>query len=312
MTREQKREQKLVDYYKDWMETYKKDVVRKVTYKKYIGTLNSLEKIVPDLKMSELTRASYQNILNIYAKEHEKTTTQDFHHLLRAAIIDAFDERILERDVSHRAVVKGRLPVIQKKVKYLNKKELEKLLEVLELEPKISWDWLILLVAKTGLRFEEAIALTPSDFDFNNLRLNVNKALDYKDTMQFCKTKNESSVRSILLDYRTAMAFERLIKDIDRNERIFKLEQGKRIYPSTPNGRLLKLCQKARIQEISMHGLRHTHASLLMYEGITLSTISRRLGHASLVTTQRVYLHMIRELETKDEGKIMAAMMELQ
>ena len=130
--------------------------------------------------------------------------------------------------------------------------------------------------------------------------------------MQFCKTKNESSVRSILLDYRTAMAFERLIKDIDRNERIFKLEQGKRIYPSTPNGRLLKLCQKARIQEISMHGLRHTHASLLMYEGITLSTISRRLGHASLVTTQRVYLHMIRELETKDEGKIMAAMMELQ
>lgn len=311
MTLEEQKDQLFVDYYNDWMEKYKKDVVRTVTYKKYEMTLKWLRKLAPDLTMRQLTKSSYQNILNKYALEHERTTTMDFHHLVRASLIDAFDERILDRDISHRAVVKGKLPTVKKKIKFLNKRELERLLEELDLGPEINWDWLILLIAKTGLRFEEALALTPEDFDFNHLRLNINKAFDYKITNEFCKTKNESSVRSILLDYRTAMAFENLTKKMDKNERIFKLGKGEKTYNSTANQRLYKLCRQAGISEISVHGLRHTHASILMYEGVTLSSISKRLGHASMETTQRVYLHMIQELQTKDEGKIMAAMMEL-
>ena len=61
----------------------------------------------------------------------------------------------------------------------------------------------------------EALALTPGDFDFNNLKIHITKAFDYKITNEFCKTKNESSVRSILLDYRTALNFEKLTKGMD-------------------------------------------------------------------------------------------------
>lgn len=311
MSIEEQREELFCDYFERWIKDYKEGVVRHVTLIKYHMAAKRLREIAPNLRMKDLTRNSYQNILNEYALTHEKTTTSDFHHQLRASLVDAFDDGVLERDISHRAVIKGKLPTINKCVKYIGKKDLEKLLEVLELGSEINWDWFIMLVAKTGLRFEEALALTPEDFDFNNLRLNINKAFDYKLTNTFCKTKNESSVRTILLDFRTAMQFENLIKGMNVKERIFKLGKGEKIYSSTANDRLRKLCLKAGIPVITIHGLRHTHASVLMYEGVTLSTISRRLGHSSMATTQNVYLHMIRELECKDESKIMASMMEL-
>ena len=307
------RNKKLTEYYADWVMKNKQGVVADVTINKYMTTLDWLKKIAPDMKMRELTKSSYQAIITKYGEEHEKTTTMDFHHQVRAALVDAYDEGILKRDISRRVVIKGKAPTVKKRTKYLNKKELCKVLEELNLNTEINWDWFILLIAKTGLRFEEALALTPDDFDFMKLRLSVNKAFDYKDKNTFCKTKNESSMRDILLDWRTAMQFENMIKGMDKNERIFKNLSGKsgRVYNSTANKYLQRLCRKAGVTEITIHALRHTHASILLYEGVSISSISRRLGHASMDVTQRVYLHTIKELETKDDGKIMASMMEI-
>lgn len=48
---------------------------------------------------------------------------------------------------------------------------------------------------------------------------------------------------------------------------------------------------KADIPTISIHGLRHTHASLLLYAGVSIASVARRLGHASMTTTQkRIYI----------------------
>ena len=67
----------------------------------------------------------------------------------------------------------------------------------LSLGTEISWEWFILLVAKTGMRFSEALALTPKDFDFAHQVLSVNKTWDYKGKGGFLPTKNKSSVRKI-------------------------------------------------------------------------------------------------------------------
>ena len=80
----------------------------------------------------------------------------DFHHQLKCAILDAVDEGLIERDPTRKVIIKGRPPKA-KKVKYLNQFELHTLLNTLNLEPEINWDWFILLVAKTGMRFSEAI-----------------------------------------------------------------------------------------------------------------------------------------------------------
>ena len=58
------------EYYKLWVDVYKKDAIRDATMAKYLMTQKWVEKLVPDLKVSELTRTSYQQLLNEYAKEH--------------------------------------------------------------------------------------------------------------------------------------------------------------------------------------------------------------------------------------------------
>ena len=104
------------------------------------------------------------------------------------------------------------------------------------------------------------------------------------------------------------MQFASLIKDLPEDEPIFV--KGK-VYNSTLNDILARHCIKAGIPVISMHGLRHTHASLLLFAGVSIASVARRLGHASMTTTQKTYLHIIQELESKDIDIIMRSLSNL-
>lgn len=112
----------------------------------------------------------------------------DFHHQLKGSILDAVDEGLLDRDPTRKAIIKGKTPSV-KKVKYINQFELHTLLDTLELKNEISWEWMILLIAKTGLRFSEALALTPADFNFSRQSISVSKTWDYKGDGGFLPTK---------------------------------------------------------------------------------------------------------------------------
>ena len=182
------------DYFVQWIKLYKDGAVRPITLNKYWLALSWLKKIAPNLKIQDIDRAKYQEIINEYAEEHERQTTMDFHHIIKGAVLDAVDEGLINRDPTRKVIVKGKQPS-EKKIKYLNQYELHSLLNNLVLGEKISWDYFILLIAKTGLRFSEALALTPADFDFARQTLNVSKTWDYKGSGGYLDTKNKSSVR---------------------------------------------------------------------------------------------------------------------
>lgn len=290
------------NYYKQWIDVYKKDAIRDATLAKYRMTHKWVERLVPELKVSDLTRTMYQKLLNDYAKEHERQTTLDFHHQLKGAILDAVDEGLIERDPTRKAIIKGKMPK-PKKIKYLNQFELHTLILHLNIKEAPNWDWFILLVAKTGMRFSEALAVTPADFDFTRQTLSVSKTWDYKGEGGFLPTKNKSSVRKIQIDWQIVVKFSELVKDLPEDEPIFV---GKdKVYNSTVNDILTRHCKACGISEISIHGLRHTHASLLLFAGVSIASVARRLGHASMTTTQKTYLHIIQELENKDVDLVM-------
>lgn len=291
-------------YYQKWIEIYKEGAVRDITLKKYKITLAWLRKLVPSLRLSELDRIAYQKLLNDYASCHEKQTTMDFHHQVKGAILDAVDEGLIERNPTRKAIIKGQ-SARKKKSKYLNQYELHTLLVNLNLSKEINWDWLIFIIAKTGMRFSEALALTPEDFDFTHQVLVVNKTWDYKRRGGFLPTKNKSSERKIPLDWQTCMKFFVLVKDLPQNQPIFV--KG-RVFNSTVNGILSRYCIKLSIPVISVHGLRHTHASLLLYAGVSIASLARRLGHASMTTTQKTYIHIIQELENRDIDLVMRSL----
>lgn len=298
-------------YYKEWIALYKENAVRRVTLDKYYLTHKKLIELAPNLHLNELTRQNYQKLINKYATEHEKQTTMDFHHHLKAAILDAVDDGLLENDPTRRTIIKGRTPKLKKK-KFLNMYELQCLLRDLDLGSEINWDWFILLVAKTGLRFAEALALTPNDFDFEKQLITVNKSWNYKVVNgSFQKTKNSSSNRKVMVDWKLMDQFRTLIDKEKTDSHTPLFIKGKRIFNSSVNAILERHCTNCKIPVISIHGLRHTHASLLLYEGVSIASVAKRLGHANTTTTQETYLHIIEELENKDNDKVLHTLSQL-
>ena len=259
-------------YYKQWVDVYKKDAIREATMSKYLMTQKWVEKLAPDLKISELTRTTYQQILNDYAKEHERQTTLDFHHQLKGAILDAVDEGLIERDPTRKAIIKGKAPRA-KKIKYLNQFELHTLIANLDIREEPNWDWFILLVAKTGMRFSEALAITPGDFDFARQTLSISKTWDYKGDGGFLPTKNKSSVRKIQVDWQIVVKFSELVKGLPQDKPIFV---GKsKIYNSTVNDVLTRHCKDCGISVISIHGLRHPYVKPTTKKFITFFEVFR-------------------------------------
>lgn len=294
-------------YYEQWIKVYKEGAVREITMAKYRMTLKWVKELAPTLKVYELNRTTYQQLLNEYALYHEKQTTMDFHHQLKGAILDAVDDGLIDRDPTRKAIIKGKPPK-EKKPKFLNQFELNTLIKNLDLSDEINWDWLILLIAKTGMRFSEALGLTPNDFDFSYQTVSVNKTWDYKGDGGFLPTKNKSSIRKIQIDWQTTSQFVRLVKGMNETEPIFV--NGK-VYNSTINNILARHCKQLGIPIISIHGLRHTHASLLLFAGVSMASVARRLGHSSMTTTQKTYLHIIHELENQDTDLIIRSISQL-
>lgn len=71
------------------------------------------------------------------------------------------------------------------------------------------------------MRFSEALAITPSDFDFARQALSISKTWDYKGEGGFLPTKNRSSVRKIQIDWQIVVKFSELIKGLPEDEPIF-------------------------------------------------------------------------------------------
>lgn len=300
-----KSEDLFCSYYENWIRVYKEGAVRPVTLNKYLSAHAWLTKLIPDHRLIDMDRIAYQQLLNEYAVYHERQTTMDFHHQLKGAIMDAVDEGLIPSDPTRKAIIKGKPPTT-KKIKFLNQFELHTLLNDLNLQKEINWDWFILLVAKTGMRFSEALALTPSDFDFSHQTLSINKTWDYKGNGGFLPTKNKSSVRKIQIDWQTVIQFSELVKNLPQEQPIFV--EKEHVYNSTANSTLERHCKKLRIPVISIHGLRHTHASILLFAGVSIASVARRLGHSSMTTTQKTYIHIIQELENQDVDLVMRSL----
>lgn len=291
------------EYISEWVNIYKKGVVRSVTLVKYYNSIQFIKNNFEALQIKDLNKKAYQGIINKYSENHHKQTTTDFNNNLKASIMDAVDEGLIPYNPTRGVVIKGNPQKKRVENKYLNKEECNKLISELNLNLEvINYDWLILLLIKTGLRFAEALALTPNDFNGNII--NIENTFDYKFDFKIKnETKSKSSKRKIQIDDKFSSQMQKLINNLPENKPIFIPVSG-RIFNSTVNFRLKHLCSKANIPIITVHGLRHTHASILFYAGVSVHSISRRLGHSKASITQDVYLHIIKELEDTDNDKI--------
>lgn len=167
---------------------------------------------------------------------------------------------------------------------------------------------IIFIAAVTGMRYGEVVGLTTKDLDFKNGYIKVNKTWDYKYKTGFMKTKTKSSIRKIAIDEQTISRLKGYLNlhDFNNNQPIFMNEKNHILVSAEINKSLTNKLESLNIPRITFHGLRHTHASILLYKGVSVLSVSRRLGHSNITTTQSTYLHIIRELQSQDQDKIVS------
>ena len=311
------------DYFQNWFEVYREPELCPVTKKKYYAATKTLKRLVPNLYVEDITRRDMQKLINLYGKDHALGTVKGFYHMIKACTDDAVWEGTIKIDPAHRIRLVSSKELTATKAKYLEKDQAERLIEVLEKHDD-AVSTLFDFDIRTGLRFAELLGLTPKDIDLEKGTINVNKSWLYKlgKNAKFGETKNMYSHRVIPIDELAKNDLKKYIADCDENEPIFvvaltkestRKPEGKYlpIYDSTLNHRLAQMCHEARVPRIGIHGLRHTHASLLFSAGISILSISKRLGHGNTSTTEKVYVHLINAQKDKDTIAMMNALNEL-
>ncbi|WP_050901096.1 site-specific integrase [Lentibacillus jeotgali] len=189
--------------------------------------------------------------------------------------------------------------------KHLNYAESEKLIQYLmsNLENGLTY-YLLLLGIVSGLHFGELVGLTGKDFDFEQNVISVDRTWRYLKS-GFGETKNEQSVRVISINPKTMVEFKKLFMQMpdNLNRLVFYSQASKYevVSNSAANNVLKQAADTLNINQIMVHGLRHTHANILQYKKASMNYVSERLGHEDIGTTWKTYSHLMEERREKDE-----------
>lgn len=299
----------LTVYFKNWAEVYKQPYVTQRTYLKYENAIENIGKYFKDETLQSLSKIKYQQIINEFSKTHASETVSRLNSYIRASIINAVDEKIIPLDFTKGAVTIGHSPGKSEKNKFLNYDDFSRLMNLasIKITPKYVTRLMIYVAGMTGLRFGELSGLTWDCIDFDKATLSVEKTYN-PVTKGFDKTKTESSVRTIAIDSKTKeilinfhasqIDYLKQINILNNSDLVFFNPQTGVVTNNAALHTLTRLQEQLNIvNKISMHGLRHTHASILILKGVNILAVSKRLGHKSVDITLNTYAHLVKELE---------------
>jgi integrase len=222
-------------------------------------------------------------------------TVQHVHRTLSQALSHAVRLGVLLKNPA--APVKPPRPE-RREIKILGKDEISTLLKA----AKGTLLFLPVLVAvTTGLRRGELLGLRWSDLDLKAGTLTVNQSIErIKGKIAFKAPKTKTSRRSITLpaatvealeEHRATQAEERMRLGLGRDPRglVFTRADGEPLDADSLTKAFGRLVAGVRVTPITFHGLRHTHISHLLMDGVHVKVVSERVGHANVNTTLSVY-----------------------
>lgn len=294
-------------YFKDWVRIYKISI-KGVTRERYDDTHDAIEEYFEDRAIQDIKKRDYQKFLNEYGNTRSRETVRKLNGHIKQCVEEAVDEGIIRVDFTRKINIVGKITAKRPEEKHIDYHESQLLMNEVysKLEFTMSY-YMIYLALTTGMRYAELVGLTRKDFLFKTNMITINKTWDYKKGKGFDSTKNDPSHRTIEVDEVTMSIFKDIFDTTPTNiyDLVFFSPQSKYkvITNSTVNKLLRNTLERLEIDPITMHGLRHTHASILLYRKATIYYVSERLGHANIDTTHRYYSHVIKELR-KDDTKI--------
>ena len=312
------------DYSDFWINNYAIPNLSPKTYERYKSMLKSrilpylgnmyLDKIQPMQLMylyQELSECTYIRKSNTY-KLSSKTILE--HHRL---IHSMLQQAVYWQMVSYNAASRVRPPKAKKpNINFYDDAQTIALIKALEGE-ELKFRVIILLTIFTGLRRGEVLGLEWKDIDFKNSSVRVRQASQYVSSIGIYtkdpKTETSNRVISIpdsitkllkqykrkQLEYRLKLGSKWIATD-----RVFVQFDGKPMHPDTITKWFRQFLEEKNLPHITFHGLRHTHATLLISQGLDVRTVSSRLGHAQTSTTLNIYAHSFARMDREASEKL--------
>lgn len=173
------------------------------------------------------------------------------------------------------------------------------------------WKAVTEFLVLSGLRFGEFAALKSADVDIKGQMIHVSMTYDPNNKVETTAKTYESrrdvymqdELLSVAKELRLLMLRQRMMHGYSTDLYVCA-EDGSHVKYYTYNKYLQQNSLRIIGREITPHTLRHTHASLLMEQGIGIDTISRRLGHSDSKVTKEIYLHVTERLKEKENEQL--------
>lgn len=282
----------LIKYSQKWLDEYARPKLSEKTIQGYKDYLNN--RILPyfgNMKLKDIKAYNIQQFLNSLSNELSTCSIKKYKALLSVMFNTAVKWQIIDfNPCIYVDLPKG----LNNKIEpvFLNKEEVKQLLFCLINEP-LKYQVIVRLALQCGMRRSEIVGLTWNDIDITNNTININKTLSYlKGQGQVvASTKNESSKRII---YANEDLIRLICKLPKTSEFLFNKEHIDDITKW-----FNKFLKRHNLKHMRFHDLRHTHATLLISNGINMKVVSSRLGHSSINTTLNLYTHTLSEDDKK-------------
>jgi len=275
---------------KDQVKVWRSRKVRATarTLKRYDTSLNN--QILPYLGEMRIAAISTSDVSNWVAK-----LVQDGHGASSVAKAVALLKQIMK--AAHNDELIRRNPVVEIEIPTVVPKD-QKALTLVELKNLTDacpdHRALILVLGLMGLRISEATALQVKDVDILEAKLSVQRShthgADYKRIVSTTKTKKK---RVIDIPKPVLNALKPLVEGRKAKEFVFLGPKGLGAinYTWFRNTIFMPAIASLGLEDVGIHNLRHTAASLLISQGAQITTVSKILGHASIVQTLKTYGH---------------------
>lgn len=206
----------------------------------------------------------------------------------------------------------------EKKLKHYTKEQLQQFLNEVEKEEieylRIRDYALFRLLAFSGCRIGEVLALTWDDVDLSTNEMKITKTVTKSDVYYISETpKTKKSNRSFFLDQKTISTLKRW--KLEQKKHLFKLgfSNPSRIFTNDENNftinqavtdRYNRYRERTDLPNIGLHGFRHTHASMLYNAGSDHKEVQERLGHSNIMTTMNTYTHLTEDKKEETAAKL--------
>ena len=223
--------------------------------------------------------------------------------LVKAVIRDGQEENVFP-DFAFKQIKIPKTLLIENTKKVYSEKEYKKIIDYI-MKNISSRSVGILLGIYTGMRIGEICALQFSDIDFEENVIHVNKTiqriynpLDELEPSKIIITpgKTQNSIREIPI----TSELRNILKAIKNEDNYYVLSNSKKpIEPRTYRKFYTKFMQKAGVEPIKFHALRHTFASMNIENGVDVKTISHILGHSDIAITLKTYTHTTQKAKLK-------------